>query len=115
MFGFEPGNTVYTRINRVATSDGMVGYALDALKEGFFGEQASKLILVEYEALTRAPASTLEHLYAERDPLYREVASLVVDTGNQSLRSLANRSVSVRNRLQKAGTKQRDDSDRDAA
>ncbi len=31
MFGFEPGNTVYTRINRVATSEGMVGYALDAL------------------------------------------------------------------------------------
>ena len=25
MFGFEPGNTVYTRINRVATSEGMVG------------------------------------------------------------------------------------------
>jgi sulfotransferase len=63
MFGFEPGNTVYTRINRVATSDGLVGYALDALKEGFFGEQAAKLILVEYEALTRDPAATLQHLY----------------------------------------------------
>jgi sulfotransferase len=36
MFGFEPGNTVYTRINRVAASEGMVGWALDALKEGFF-------------------------------------------------------------------------------
>jgi sulfotransferase len=63
MFGFEPGSTVYTRVNRVATSDGMVGYALDALKDGFFGEQASKMILVEYEALARAPRSTLDHLY----------------------------------------------------
>jgi sulfotransferase len=63
MFGFESGNTVYTRINRIATGDGMVGYALDALKEGFFGEQASRMILVEYEALARAPASTMQHLY----------------------------------------------------
>ena len=63
IFGFEPGGTVYTRVNRLAVSDGMVGYALDALKEGFFGEQAEKLILVEYQALTRAPRETLRHLY----------------------------------------------------
>jgi len=35
MFGFEAGHTVYTRINRVATSDGIVGYPLDALREAF--------------------------------------------------------------------------------
>jgi sulfotransferase len=63
MFGFEPGNTVYTRINRVAMSDGMVGYALDALKEGFFGEQGSRLILLEYDALARAPISAMQLLY----------------------------------------------------
>jgi len=64
MFGFEPGNTVFTRMNRVAMSDGMVGYALDALKEAVYGEQAGHLILMEYEALARAPESTLRHLYA---------------------------------------------------
>ena len=63
MFGFEPGGTVYSRINRLAASDGLVGYALDALREAFFGEQAAKLILVEYQALTRAPRDTLHHLY----------------------------------------------------
>ncbi len=63
MFGFEPGSTVYTRLNRIATSEGMVGFALDALKEGFFGEHGSRLVLVEYEALARAPRSTMEHLY----------------------------------------------------
>ncbi|MDP2708334.1 MAG: shikimate kinase [Burkholderiales bacterium] len=31
----------------------------------------------------------LEQLFIERDPLYREVAALIVDTGKQSLRSLA--------------------------
>lgn len=35
------------------------------------------------------PAAKLGELYALRDPLYREVAHLVVDTGNQSVRSLA--------------------------
>ena len=64
MFGFEPGNTVYTRINRIATGDGLVGFALDALKEGFFGEQGGRLLLVEYEALARAPLSTMQHIYA---------------------------------------------------
>lgn len=63
MFGFEPGGTVYTRLNRIAASDGLVGYALDALREAFFGEDANRLILVEYQALTRAPADTLRLLY----------------------------------------------------
>ena len=67
LFGFEPGSTVYTRVNRIAMSDGIVGYALDALKEGFFGEQATRLILVEYEALCRAPKATLQHLYTLLD------------------------------------------------
>ena len=34
------------------------------------------------------PLDRLEGLYAERDPLYREVADLVVDTGRQSVGSL---------------------------
>jgi sulfotransferase len=67
MFGFEPGNTVFTRVNRLASSDGMVGYALDALKEGFFGEQASRLVLVEYEALAHDPDGTMRRLYAVLD------------------------------------------------
>jgi sulfotransferase len=71
MFGFEPGSTVYTRLNRIATSDGMVGFALDALKEGFFGEHGARLVLVEYEALARAPSSTIAHLYnALGEPLF---------------------------------------------
>jgi shikimate kinase len=34
------------------------------------------------------PRGRLEKLYAERDPLYREVADLVIDTGRQSVGSL---------------------------
>jgi len=37
------------------------------------------------------PRARLTELYEKRDPLYREVAHLTVDTGNQSLTSLVNR------------------------
>jgi len=63
LFGFDAGSTVFTRVNRLAASDGIVGFALDALKEAFYGEQAARLILVEYQALTRAPEQTVRHLY----------------------------------------------------
>lgn len=35
------------------------------------------------------PLGKLEELYAARDPLYREIADLVVDTGRQSVQALA--------------------------
>jgi len=35
------------------------------------------------------PAARLTALYEQRDPLYREVAHLIVDTGDQSVRMLA--------------------------
>jgi len=37
------------------------------------------------------PRARLTELYEKRDPLYREVAHLTVDTGNQSITSLVNR------------------------
>jgi shikimate kinase len=35
------------------------------------------------------PQKRLEDLYAQRDPLYRELADIVVDTGKQSVQTLA--------------------------
>jgi sulfotransferase len=63
LFGFEPGGTVYTRASRVAGSDGMVGYALDALREACFGAHSDRLILVDYETLSRAPERAVAVLY----------------------------------------------------
>jgi shikimate kinase len=37
---------------------------------------------------THDPLKKLESLYAERDPLYRETADIVLDTGKQSVQSL---------------------------
>lgn len=63
IFGFDAGSTVYTRVSRLAGSDGMVGYALDCLKEAFYGGYGDRMILVTYEALTRDPAGTLDIVY----------------------------------------------------
>jgi shikimate kinase len=38
---------------------------------------------------TADPRARLEELYAQRDPLYREVADLVVETGRQNVQTLA--------------------------
>lgn len=38
---------------------------------------------------TADPRARLEQLFTQRDPLYQEVAALIVDTGSQSLRGLA--------------------------
>ncbi len=37
------------------------------------------------------PYAKLEQLFAERDPLYREIADIIVDTGSQSLGTLAHK------------------------
>ena len=40
---------------------------------------------------TENPLAKLTSLFAERDALYREVADVIIDTGNQSVSSLAHR------------------------
>ena len=63
MFGYESGGTVFSRIGAVAGSEGLVGFALDALKDGFFGEQAPAMILLEYDALVTNPDRALKTIY----------------------------------------------------
>lgn len=51
----------------------------------------------------------LEQLFIQRDPLYREVATLIVDTGKQSLRSLAQQiEQRLREHFQSAGHARQD-------
>lgn len=63
IFNYTPGGTVYTRANGIAGPDGMLGYAYDALKEAFYGEHASRLLLVQYETLTSDPVKALKAIY----------------------------------------------------
>jgi sulfotransferase len=63
IFGFDAGGTVFTRVNALAASDGMVGFALDALRQAYFGEHPQRLMLVEYGALTGRPERTMAEIY----------------------------------------------------
>jgi sulfotransferase len=63
IFNFEPGGTVYSRVEGLAGQGGMVGYAWNALREAFCGEQSDRLLLLTYETLTAAPQLALEAVY----------------------------------------------------
>lgn len=63
IFNYSPGGTVYSRANGIAGTDGMLGYAYDALKEAFYGEHANRLLLVQYETLTSDPLLALAAIY----------------------------------------------------
>jgi sulfotransferase len=63
IFNYEPGGTVYSRVEGLAKGDGMVGFALNALREAVYGPRADRLVLVRYESLTANPIGTLAALY----------------------------------------------------
>ena len=47
--------TVYTRLDALAGPNRLVGYAWQALREACYGEQAERLLILDYEILTRRP------------------------------------------------------------
>lgn len=64
MFNFDAGGTVYGRIGALAGSDGMVGFALDSLREAYFAPEAEgRLMLVTYRTLTNKPARAFDAIY----------------------------------------------------
>ncbi len=72
IFNFDPGGTVYSRVEGLGSGTGMVGYAWNALREAFFGEHADRLLLVTYETLTADPETALAAIYDFiGEPLFR--------------------------------------------
>jgi sulfotransferase len=55
--------TVYTRTEALGQGGRLVGFAHNALKEAFYGEYSSSLLLVDYDILTQAPENTLSLIY----------------------------------------------------
>jgi sulfotransferase len=50
IFNFDPGGTVYSRAEGLSSGTGMLGFALNALREAVYGEHADRLLLVRYES-----------------------------------------------------------------
>jgi len=63
IFSFDSGGTVYSRAEGVSSGNGMVGFALNALKEAYFGAHSKNLMLLRYETLTRSPAAAMQAVY----------------------------------------------------
>jgi sulfotransferase len=63
IFNFEPGGTVYSRVEGLAGGNGMVGFAWNALREAFCGEQTACLMALTYETLTTKPEQALAAVY----------------------------------------------------
>jgi len=63
IFNFQAGGTVYSRATALASSDGLVGFAYDALREACFGEHAQRLLLVQYDTLVSSPRKALAAIY----------------------------------------------------
>jgi sulfotransferase len=68
VFNFQPGASVYSRAETLMNSDhGLIGLPWANLREAWFGNQASRLIVVPYEHLVREPDRTMRRLYGELD------------------------------------------------
>ncbi|RBP12264.1 sulfotransferase [Roseiarcus fermentans] len=64
IFSYDSGGTVYSRIEGLASANGMYGYALNALREAVYGAQSDRLLLVRYESLVANPLATLAAIYS---------------------------------------------------
>lgn len=63
IFNFEPGGTVYSRVEGLAGNNGMVGFAWNALREAFCGGQAACPLALIDETLTTKPERALAVVY----------------------------------------------------
>jgi len=63
IFNFQASGTVYSRATALAGSDGIVGFAYDALREACFGEHAEQMLLVQYDTLASNPHKALTAVY----------------------------------------------------
>lgn len=63
IFNYKPSMTVYARVEAVLSGEGLVGFAYNALKEAYFGEDTENLMLLQYETLVHHPARALKTVY----------------------------------------------------
>ncbi len=55
--------TIYSRTEALGRNNRVVGYSVAALREAFYGQYSSSLLLVDYELLSRLPHKCLRLIY----------------------------------------------------
>jgi sulfotransferase len=63
LFGYDPEGTVMSRVDHVLESSSIVGFALAATKQAFYGADAERVLFVRYERLVAEPHAVLARLY----------------------------------------------------
>ena len=73
VLSFQPGSSVYARSEILMNSEkGLIGLAWSGLREAWFSENASKLIVIDYDKLVREPKAVIARLYEElREPAFK--------------------------------------------
>lgn len=83
IFGFEQGGTVYSRAEGLMSPAGMIGFALNGLKQAMHGDQAGRLLLLPYDTLVGHPAASMAAIYEflELPPFRHDFNDVQLDTG----------------------------------
>lgn len=63
IFSFETGGTIYSRMEGLTGLNGMVGYALNALREAAYGAHSDRVLFLRYETLVTDPMAALRAVY----------------------------------------------------
>ncbi len=63
MFNAANRQTVYSRCESMMSVGGTAGNAWTALKEAYYGEHSERLLLIEYDLLSRFPERTMKLIY----------------------------------------------------
>lgn len=63
LFSGPEAATVYSRAEALQRRDRMIGFAWSALKEAYFGAEADRLLLVEYDLLVQHPKDAINLVY----------------------------------------------------
>jgi sulfotransferase len=74
-------STVYTRVEALAHANRLVGFPWHALREACYSEFADRLVLVEYEMMTKRPAEVFKLIYEflEEEPFEHDFQSVEYD------------------------------------
>jgi len=63
IYGEQPNLTVYDRVNEVLKPGSVLGYALNAFRDAFYGPQRNRMLVVNYEDLCRFPKDVLGEIH----------------------------------------------------
>jgi sulfotransferase len=74
-------NTVYSRVDTLAQRNRLVGYPWAALKEAFYGEHATSLLIVDYDLLAQAPGKVIPLVYQflDEEPFVHDYSNVQYD------------------------------------